>query len=247
MLRDHATRNTIYSTLRMLLCRIIALQTLITTMTFQDSNKTTSLPILSLTSPNLAAELNSACCNHGFFYLTDHGIAPLVLETVLDLTRRFFLESSIEEKNSIKRRPAHEGGDGARGYQILNENITKGLRDFQEAVDFYREFDDTISATAPSEKKFDFLRGPNLWPAHPPELKAVFEQYFEQCKRVGADLVQAMEEALGLADEETHTLSKATEDSFWVFRSIGYPPLQDKADGQGVSCGEHSGIISLRI
>jgi isopenicillin N synthase-like dioxygenase len=206
---------------------------------------TASLPILSLTSSNLAKELYSACRDHGFFYLTDHGIAQSTLDNILDLARSFFLDSSAQDKDSIKRRPAHEGGDGARGYQVLNENITKGLQDFHEGVDFYREFDPIDSDTIPSQKKYDFLRGPNLWPAHPPELKHVYTQYIEQCKKVGADLVRIMGDALGLVGEEKDTIARATEKSFWVMRMIGYPPLQDKADNLGVSCGEHSGIISL--
>lgn len=210
-----------------------------------DNSKTrASLPVISLTSPNLANELYAACLEHGFFYLTDHGIAPSILENILDLARRFFLDSSAEDKASIKRRPTHEGGDSARGYQVLNENITKGLRDFQEAIDFYKEFDDTPNATTTQEPHYDFLHGPNLWPTHPPELKAVYEQYIEQCKTIGAHVVRAMGEALQLAGEEKDTLTRSTDNSFWVMRMIGYPPLQNKADEQGVSCGEHTGIHS---
>jgi isopenicillin N synthase-like dioxygenase len=211
---------------------------------FDTSSSSISLPILSLTSPNLANELYAACRDHGFFYLTNHGIPPSVLDNILDLARRFFLESSGEDKDCIKRKPAHEGGDGARGYQLLNENITKGLQDYHEGVDFYREFEDVVNDTTSSEKKYAFLRGPNLWPTNPPELKQVYGQYIEQCKKVGADLVRVMGDALGLVGEEKDTLTKATQNSFWVMRMIGYPPLQDKADEQGVSCGEHSGIIS---
>lgn len=215
-------------------------------MGFLDTSTTsTSLPIISLTSPNLAKELYDACLEHGFFYLTDHGIAPSVLENILDLARRFFLESSAEAKASIKRRPAHRGGDSARGYQVLNENVTKGLRDFQEAVDLYKEFDDTTSSTGPLKEDYDFLHGPNLWPAHPSGLKAVYEQYIEQCKMVGAHVVRAMGEALQLAGKEKDALTSSTDNSFWVMRMIGYPPLQNKEDEQGVSCGEHSGINFL--
>jgi isopenicillin N synthase-like dioxygenase len=206
---------------------------------------TASLPILSLTSPDLEHELYAACRDHGFFYLTDHGIAQSDLDNILDLARRFFLESNTEDKHDIKRKPAHRGGDGARGYQVLNENVTKGLQDFQEAIDFYREFEDLGNTATPSEKKYDFLRGPNLWPAHPPELKHIYGQYIEQCKKVGAELVKAMSNALGLGDDEKDTLNKATDNSFWVMRMIGYPPLQNEADEQGVSCGEHSGIMTL--
>ncbi|KAE9970014.1 hypothetical protein EG328_006521 [Venturia inaequalis] len=213
------------------------------------SKANTSLPIISLNSPNLAKELYDACLEHGFFYLTDHGIAPSLLENILDLARRFFLESSAEAKASIKRRPPHEGGDSARGYQVLNENLTKGLRDFQEAIDWYKEFENTGETISPLEQDYDFLHGPNLWPAHPSELKTVYEQYISQCKKVGADVVRAMGEALQLAGEEKDILTSSTDNSFWVMRMIGYPPLQNKAGGQGVSCGEHTdyGCVTLLL
>ncbi|QDS72451.1 hypothetical protein FKW77_009503 [Venturia effusa] len=221
-----------------------------TTMgSLDNSNTNTSLPIISLASPKLPDELYAACLEHGFFYLTDHGIPRVVLENVVDLARRFFLESSAEDKASIKRRPAHKGGDSARGYQVLNENITKGLRDFQEAVDFYKEFDDTEPTSPSLDQDYEFLHGPNLWPTHPPGLKAVYEQYIEQCKKVGSDIVRAMSEALQLAGEERDTLTSSTDNSFWVMRMIGYPPLLDKDEGQGVSCGEHTdyGCVTLLL
>ncbi|TID13218.1 naringenin 2-oxoglutarate 3-dioxygenase [Venturia nashicola] len=213
------------------------------------SKANSSLPIISLTSPNLAKELYTACLEHGFFYLTDHGVAPSILENILDLARRFFLQSSAEDKASIKRRPAHEGGDSARGYQVLNENITKGLRDFQEAVDLYKQFDDTENSISPLKADYDFLRGPNLWPSHPPELKTVYEQYIDRCKKVGAEVIRAMGEALQLSGEERDALTSSTDNSFWVMRMIGYPPLQNEADEQGVSCGEHTdyGCVTLLL
>jgi isopenicillin N synthase-like dioxygenase len=204
-----------------------------------------SLPVLSLESPDLPRDLYAACRDHGFFYLTDHGIPPSALRHILSLARRFFLESSVDEKNLVKRRPTSEGGDAARGYQVLNENVTKGLRDFHEAVDFYREFDDqeTTHNGPPTTKKYEFLHGPNLWPKHPPELKQVYEEYIEQCKEVGTKLLTAMGEALSLDGDEHDTFVTATRKSFWVMRMIGYPPLQNSKDEAGVSCGEHSGIF----
>lgn len=247
------TRHSIYSILFTLLSAICITNSPVhqfvprsATMVSLDTSKTsTSLPYISLTSPNLAKELYDACLEHGFFYLTDHGIAPSVLESILELARRFFLESPAEDKALIKRKPAHQGGDSARGYQVLNENITKGLRDFQEAVDLYKEFDDTTSSTGPLKEDYDFLHGPNLWPAHPPGLKAVYEQYIEQCKMVGAHVVRAMGEALQLAGKEKDALTSSTDNSFWVMRMIGYPPLQNNEDERGVSCGEHSGMNSF--
>lgn len=48
-----------------------------------------------------------------------------------------------------------------------------------------------------------------------------------------------MGEAIGSPDPDVFV--KATADSFWVMRAIGYPPLLP--GGLGVSCGEHTGIL----
>lgn len=198
-----------------------------------------SLPILSFKSPTLVTDIYTACKDTGFFYLTDHGIPQEVLDSVINLSRQFFLESSEEQKLQIRRKTIEEDGDGARGYQVMGENVTKGRRDWHEGVDFYREWD-----VDPSNQ--GFLHGPNLWPKHPPELEELLKQYVEQCQDVGTRLVKAMGEALGHDD----VFVNATRKSFWVMRMIGYPPLSTDASSEGgVSCGEHTdyGCVTLLL
>lgn len=103
-----------------------------------------SLPIISLsaflsnapsdrpTSAQLetAEQLDRACQEYGFFYLSDHGINQELLDRVIDVGGRFFTENGAEEKMKIKIRSAgdEDGGDGARGYQMVGENVTQGLK-----------------------------------------------------------------------------------------------------------------------
>lgn len=199
-----------------------------------------NLPIISLDSPTLAKDLYSACKDVGFFYLTDHGIPQAFLDSIITQSRQFFLEASADEKAEIRRLGVEEGGDGARGYQVVGENVTKGARDWHEGVDFYREWDGDA-------QKSGFLRGPNLWPHHPPELRKTLEDYVHKCQEVGTRLVKAMGEALGEGD----VFVDATRNSFWVMRMIGYPPLasSDAEKSGGVSCGEHTdyGCITLLL
>jgi isopenicillin N synthase-like dioxygenase len=202
----------------------------------------TSLPILSLTSPTLPTELYHACKDHGFFYLVDHGIPTTTLNSVLDLARSFFIDATPEQKAKVLRKGVEEGGDGARGYQRIGENVTKGARDWHEAIDFYRDWDEGRrnghSSSKTSEQ--ELLQGPNLWPHHPPELQSVYQDYIESVKDVGTKVVRAMGEALGLEGDEKDILVKSTRNSFWVMRMIGYPPLEN-GTAEGVSCGEHTG------
>jgi isopenicillin N synthase-like dioxygenase len=215
--------------------------------TQQPSAKTmnpTSLPILSLTSGNLPDELYQACRDHGFFYLTDHGIPKQTLDQVVELARQFFTEAPEEAKHAIQRRTLQEGGDGAHGYQRIGENITKGIRDWQEAVDYYAEWDGIYTAEGTDD---GLLRGKNIWPEYPRKLQRVYEEYIELVKDVGTRIVKAMGESLGLEGDERDLFVEKTRESFWVMRMIGYPPLQAEEDGEGVSCGEHTGKFSSII
>lgn len=89
-------------------------------------------PFLSPTSSETARKktaqaLYDACHDVGFFYLTGHGIPEETQQAVLNAAREFFLNASEEEKAVVKRKEVDEGGDGARGWQKLGENVTEGL------------------------------------------------------------------------------------------------------------------------
>jgi isopenicillin N synthase-like dioxygenase len=201
----------------------------------------TSLPILSLISSTLPTEIYHACKDHGFFYLTDHGIPVQTLDQVVDLARRFFIEASNESKHAIQRRNVKEGGDGAHGYQKTGENITKGARDWHEAVDLYADWHDSYPTKGTED---GLLRGQNLWPEYPEDLRRVYEEYIELVKDVGMRVVKVMGEALGLEGDEQDVFVEKTKNSFWVMRMIGYPPLEAGENGEGQSCGEHTGMSS---
>ncbi|KAJ4295404.1 hypothetical protein N0V90_007416 [Kalmusia sp. IMI 367209] len=213
-----------------------------------------------------AASIDRACTEFGFFYLTGHGIPKARLEEIIALARQFFALPP-EEKNKIKRRDAGdpEGGDGARGYQGIGENVTQGKRDMHEAIDLYREWDH-----APREEgsggtgTWSTLQGPNLWPSEPEELKNVYLEYIDQLQSVGSALVRAMGQALDLPlpdpnipptpqIEDSDIFVHNTDRSFWVMRLIGYPklatPLSSDADITELSCGEHTdyGCVTLLL
>lgn len=234
-----------------------------------------SLPIINISAfldpaassqacQETANAINRACMDFGFFYVTGHGIPTSKLDEIISLARQFFY-LPIEEKNKIKRHHAGglEGGDGARGYQGMGENITLGHRDVQEAVDLYREWDHDTKEEGPSGPgTYKTLQGPNLWPETPTELKPVYLSYINQLQGVGQALVRAMGVALGLgkctADADGNTedeeiFVRNTNKSFWVMRMIGYPkletPLAEGQDATEFSCGEHSdyGCVTLLL
>lgn len=96
-----------------------------------------SLPIIDLTpfltptstlseKQEIATALYTACHDVGFFYLTGHGVPEELQNEVLEAAREFFMTATQEEKQALERKEIDEGGDGARGWQKLGENITMG-------------------------------------------------------------------------------------------------------------------------
>lgn len=171
-----------------------------------------------------AAALHKACVEYGFFYLDISAyVDPAVLERLTTLGREFFsLPSEEKEKIALKNQ------DYARGYQRLKENVTNGKADNHEGIDFYK----------PVEKpdKTRPLWGENQWPTVP-EFKDRYEEWVEKMKALGLIVMEAMAQGLGMTPEEWAGLRAQVDDSFWVMRVIGYPPLPN--DDDGFSCGAH--------
>ncbi|KAL5520119.1 hypothetical protein ACEPAG_1779 [Sanghuangporus baumii] len=174
-----------------------------------------------------AAALHAACLTYGFFYLdVSSYVEKEELEELSELARRFFALPQ-EEKDKI----GLGNQDGARGYQRLKENVTNGKADNHEGIDFY----------APVEQpdKNKPLHGENQWPSDEivPGFQERYERWVEKMKKLGMIVMEAMSVGLGMTTEEWLDLKGKVDNSFWVMRVIGYPPLPNDFDG--FSCGAH--------
>ncbi|EPQ54484.1 Clavaminate synthase-like protein [Gloeophyllum trabeum ATCC 11539] len=201
-----------------------------------DSYRLSSLPIVSL-DPYIhpeghngkgrlstAAALHAACVEYGFFYLdVSTFIHPDEPNELMRLARDFFALPQ-EEKDNIGL--AKE--DGARGYQRIGENVTNGKADNHEAIDFYRPVGNPDKSRP--------LWGNNQWPDIP-GFREKYEKWVEKMKELGLIVMEAMATGLGMSPEEWKDLKSKVDDSFWVLRVIGYPPLQ--SDDDSLSCGSH--------
>ncbi|KAJ3763697.1 Clavaminate synthase-like protein [Lentinula raphanica] len=196
-----------------------------------------SLPIISITpyllqfSPevgsrraNTSAAIHAACRDFGFFYLDISAISdPREPEELAELARSFFhLPQEEKDKLSLSNQ------DSARGYARLKENVTNGKADNHEGIDFYRPVDNT-DKTKP-------LWGENQWPTIP-QFREKYEAWVEKMKMLGLVVMEAMAVGLGMTPDEWQELRSSVDDSFWVMRAIGYPPLPN--DHDGFSCGAH--------
>ncbi|KAK7056814.1 hypothetical protein VNI00_002531 [Paramarasmius palmivorus] len=206
--------------------------------TANSSPKSEVLPIINITPyllddqcPGAAerraatsAAIHEACVNFGFFYLDISAFAdPRDTEELSTLAREFF-SLPQEEKDKL----ALSNQDHARGYARLKENVTNGKADNHEGLDFYRPVEN------PDKSKP--LWGENQWPSVP-QFQQKYEKWVEKMKLLGPIVMEAMATGLGMTPEEWKDLRSQIDDSFWVMRVIGYPPLPD--DHDGFSCGAH--------
>ncbi|KAK7445113.1 hypothetical protein VKT23_014981 [Stygiomarasmius scandens] len=203
------------------------------------NGKVAGLPIISIT-PYLLDEssrddiqerraatsnaLHRACRDFGFFYLDISAFAdPREPDDLAKLARKFFsLPQQEKDKLALKNQ------DSARGYARLKENVTNGKADNHEGIDFYRPVENP-DKTKP-------LWGINQWPTVP-GFREKYERWVEKMKTLGMIVMEAMAIGLGMTPDEWKALRSQVDDSFWVMRVIGYPPLPN--DHDGFSCGAH--------
>ncbi|KAK8716661.1 hypothetical protein V6N13_043966 [Hibiscus sabdariffa] len=116
-------------------------------------------------------QLDRACRETGFFYVKGHGVPHSLMKEVKDVTHKFF-HLPHHEKLKIKLTPSA----GYRGYQKIKANITKGVPDLQEAIDYYREVKKGMYGSLG-----EILEGSNQWPQDPANFKASMEEYVRLC------------------------------------------------------------------
>ncbi|XP_017975047.1 PREDICTED: probable 2-oxoglutarate-dependent dioxygenase At3g49630 [Theobroma cacao] len=184
-------------------------------------------------------QLDQACRETGFFYVKGHGVPESLMEEVRSMTHQFF-NLPYEEKLKIKMTPA----GGYRGYEKLKENITKGVPDLLEAVDFYKEIKKGTYGTYG-----EIMAGCNQWPQDPPNFKTRMEVYFSLCTDLSRKIMRGIALALGASPDEFE--GERGGDAFWMVRLNGYPGIS-LVDGQDVQeneigCGIHTdyGLLSL--
>ena len=182
---------------------------------------------------DVAASIDRACREVGFFCISGHG-APLDVLASLDEEARRFFARSEEEKAEIAMARA---GSAWRGWFPLGGELTSGRPDGKEGLYFGEELD----ATDPRVRAGLPLHGPNLFPAGMPELRRSVLAWMAEMTALAATLMRGV--ALGLGLEPDWFEEDLTREPTVLFRIFRYPPTDE--DGWGV--GEHTDYGLLTI
>src|SRR6185369_13778044 len=161
---------------------------------FADSPR---LPVIDLSlfdvggtwRDHVAAQVDWAASEFGFFYIVGHGIETGVIDSLLTLSRTFF-EQSAEAKHRVHM---SRGGRAWRGYFPVGGELTSGRPDLKEGIYFGAELDQhhpEVQAGTP-------LHGPNLFPASIPGFRSAVLEYMEAMTQLGHILMAGISLSLG--------------------------------------------------
>src|SRR5688572_8070825 len=209
--------------------------------TFAD---TTRLPVIDLSlfdagdpwRDHVAAQLDWAASEFGFFYVVGHGIDTSVTDTLLRLSRTFF-EQHAQTKNRVHM---SRGGRAWRGYFPVGGELTSGRPDLKEGLYFGEELaeeDARVRAGMP-------LHGRNVFPDLPGFRDAVLD-YMRALTGLGHKLMTSIGRGLRVGDN--YFVDRYTGNPTTLFRIFHYPPASPGADPDPRGVGEHTdyGLLTL--
>ncbi|GAA0966026.1 isopenicillin N synthase family oxygenase [Acrocarpospora macrocephala] len=195
------------------------------------------LPVIDV-SPLLAGEsaatvarqIEAACVDSGFFYISGHGVSADLIAR-MDVSARRFFELPLDAKMKISM--AH-GGRAWRGFFPVGGELTSGRPDLKEGIYFGAE----------REPDGRPLSGRNLFPDEVPELGASVLRYLDVMTEVAQAVMRGVALSLGL--DEDYFATGYTADPTILFRIFHYPPAS--AD-EGWGVGEHTdyGLLTLLL
>jgi isopenicillin N synthase-like dioxygenase len=191
----------------------------------------------------VAAEVNEACEEIGFFLIRGHGVPQALIERTYNTAASFF-RLPTEDKLAI-RIPSV---DIARGYTpFKGETLSAGLgkaapADLKEMIDMgpvdvpggeYYE--------RPDAKNFFH---PNLWPAKPDDFRSVMETYYRRMNRLADDLMGVFALALDLPED---FFFEKLDKNMSALRIICYPEQIEPPEPGQLRSGAHTDYGTLTI
>ncbi|MBD2567929.1 isopenicillin N synthase family dioxygenase [Anabaena lutea] len=186
----------------------------------------------------VASQINQACRECGFFYITGHGVDEDLQLRLQQLSQEFFAQD-LATKMEIQMALA---GKAWRGYFPVGGELTSGKPDLKEGIYFGTE----LEANHPLVKASTPMHGANLFPSNIPLFRETVLDYMDAMTRLGHHLMAGISLSLGL--EKSYFADRYTSNPLTLFRIFNYPPnlaVSDSEPSWGV--GEHTdyGILTI--
>ena len=137
-----------------------------------------------------AGQIQAACRERGFFYVTGHGVPAGLLDQLAGASAEFFA-LPLEDKLEIAM---ERGGRAWRGFFPVGAELTSGRPDLKEGLYFGAELPDDdprVLAGVP-------LHGRNLFPRQVPRLRPLVLAYLDALTALGQAVLTGVALSLDL-------------------------------------------------
>ena len=184
----------------------------------------------------VAAEIDRACRQWGFFYITGHPIAAARIEQVQSMARDFFAQPQAEKLKIDITQSLHHRGYGGLATEQLDPSLPSDLKEtFDMGFHLPPQHPEVVAGKP--------LRGPNRHPAVE-GWEALMETHYSDMQALAQVLLKAMALALGIEDD---FFDKRFADPVSVLRFIHYPPRPVGGDARQQGAGAHTdyGCVTL--
>ncbi len=199
-------------------------------MTF-DSIPAFSMIDIQQRDAETISQLKLALTAHGFFTITDHGIADEVLKSSYTLSKDFF---SLHE--NVKNSYAHPEKAGARGYTPYGKETAVGetTPDLKEFWHHGPMIDDS----------YDSRISENISVSEIPGFNDQFDILFNQLNLLGIKVLSAIAVILG---KEPNFFDAWALKGNSILRLIHYPPVNDSSNILRARAHEDINLITLLV
>ncbi len=192
----------------------------------------------------VAAELDRACREIGFFQIENHGVSTDVIDAMYRTSKEFFAQPE-----SVKRRVLQPSPDTVRGYSSLGEQAFSYSEDVHQPRDLHEKFDVGPVDFDAADPYFSaevagphFL--PNQWPTDPATMEQAWTTYYRAMNDLSRKIMSAFARGLGL---NPNYFDDAIDRDISMLRAINYPHLTDAPQPGQMRAGSHTDYGSLTI
>lgn len=200
---------------------------------------TFNLPDFEQRVAALGHELGCAARDTGFFCITGHGIAPLLVNEMFTQSTQFFAQIlAAKDALSIRHSP-HNRGYVALGEERLDASKPGDVKAaFNIGLDLPPDDPDVLAG-----KPF---RGVNVWPDATtlPDFRATMLAYFDACHRLGMRLHRALAHDLGVAE---NFFDDKLDQPLATLRLLHYPPRPERFEAGQIGAGEHTDYGNITL
>ena len=181
----------------------------------------------------VAAALCDAATSVGFFYVSGHGIAASLVQSVFSTARRFFA-APTEQKRTVCVSAYHRGWLEIGAAKMYGSEKADQKESFVWGLDIPEDDPDFLAGRR--------LLAPNRWPDFMPEMRSQLNAWFAATQRCGQQILDAFALGLGIRSD----YFGAHFDKPVSRASLIYDPQRSsRSDGYGSAPHSDYGTLTL--